>query len=120
MNLPPYDKSDPQYHELMIVHHLITQALERGMKVSVRDMGVKDSTDLPTILAALNEMEDDTVLLKVSDCSLRVTVYLVWGNGFDVIADTTASGVSREFDELMLDVSVSEESFVQELMDQEN
>lgn len=78
-----------QTSEAAIVQSLVVQALAAGYLLTVFDgeeFTVRKSDDQTTILAALYTTEAD-LLIAYRDGKRAGSVWLVWGNGQDVISD---------------------------------
>lgn len=82
--------------EQVIVRRLIRTFLSKGYLISVWDgeaWALKKSNNSRAIIKALRTTDEDTVVIRDSEGERLGFVYLVWGNGEDVIADCTAGGV---------------------------
>lgn len=78
--------------EAVLAKRLLDKALKRGWRVSVYDgeeWTVKQSADRQTILDALATTEADTLLFRDADGQKIGRVWLIWGNGEDLISDSS-------------------------------
>lgn len=81
--------------ERLIVKQVVADLLKAGYTISVQDgeeITLKQSTDRKAIMAALATTGEDRLFVYKPNCKASF-VYLIWGNGCDLIADY---GVSLE------------------------
>jgi hypothetical protein len=80
--------------ETTICTRIVSRALAAGYAVSVYDgeeYPVKRSTNKAAIVAAMFSTDADTLVIRAADGSKIGSVYLVYGNGEDVVCDHTDS-----------------------------
>jgi hypothetical protein len=78
--------------EMTIARKLVRKALAAGYMVSVYDgeeYAVKRSTKFTKIVEALASTSDDVLVLRTADGTKVGSVWLIWGNGEDLISDYT-------------------------------
>jgi len=91
--------NDAAKDEANIARKIIKLALERGLTISVNDgeeWTVKETTMAKAVEHALCTTDQDTIRLHEADGSIG-SIYLVWGNGEDLISDCTDSFAMGEF-----------------------
>lgn len=78
------------YRERSIARQIVGRALANGWAVSVNDNEVwvlNKSTDRAAIFAAMGTTDDDTLGFHDADGVFQGVVWLIWGNGEDVVSD---------------------------------
>jgi len=84
------DISTAPYTERQIARFVVLEAIEAGYTVSVNDGGewvVKRSTDKVEIMSALYSTSDDMLRFRNAEGESVGWVWLIWGNGEDLISD---------------------------------
>lgn len=80
--------------ECTIARELIRILLGCGYLVSVYDgeeTTVRDSTDYNKVLEAMGSTDSDLVRFRSADNADRGSFLLIWGNGVDVISDSSVN-----------------------------
>lgn len=78
--------------ERKIVQRLISKALELGFSITVEDeedLLLNRSTDEQEIMGELAASSEN--ILKLFNPDYRGFIHLIWGNGADVISDSSAN-----------------------------
>lgn len=99
--------------EKRIARRVVTDALEAGYMVSVwegGDWAIKRSIDKAAILDAMFSTDSDLLVMRRLDGDLVGRVYLVWGNGCDVLTDWSDNEATNDLLKGALDVSEKAEA----------
>ena len=78
--------------EKTIASKLVKAILARGYEVSVyegEDYAIKRSVGYQKIMDALASTGEDTIIIHTVDDTRIGSIYLVWGNGEDLVSDNT-------------------------------
>ena len=79
--------------ENVIAKTLVAKALERGWLVTVHDgeeVALRRSNDAAAIWGAMRSTDEDNLIFFAQDGETRLGwVWLIWGNGEDLISDYT-------------------------------
>jgi hypothetical protein len=82
------------YTETKIAKLLVASLLQFGNTISVNDgeaFTVKRSKDAKAIVAALATTDEDRLLVRDNAGNRIGSVWLIWGNGIDLISDYSES-----------------------------
>ena len=93
--------------ECTIARHLVRLLLGAGYLVSVYDGGettVRNSRDYETILAALASTSEDSIRFRNEDGSEKGVFLLIWGNGKDLISDSSDNAATERIQSEMDDI----------------
>ncbi len=92
--------------ENVIAKTLVRKALSRGWLITVHDgeeVALRRSGDFDAIWKAMQSTDEDNLIFFKADGETRIGwVWLIWGNGEDLISDHTAKA---EIDELVAEVN---------------
>jgi hypothetical protein len=87
-------------NERLIAEKLIDAALTANATVSVNDgeeTTLRRSRDRAAILAAMATTDGDVIMITLPDMQRPIAVHLIYGNGTDLISDSTDSAVATAF-----------------------
>jgi hypothetical protein len=86
--------------ERKIATKLIDTALAAGATVSVNDgeqTTLSWSTDRTAIFEAMATTDEDVIRVSLPDTTKPIMVYLIYGNGADLISDSSSSPAAQAF-----------------------
>lgn len=93
--------------ERAISRYLIRLLLEAGYMVSVYDgevTTVRHARDSHTILAAMASTSEDLIRFRNEDGSEKGSFLLIWGNGTDLISDSSVNAATDRIQADMDDI----------------